>query len=71
MQDALRRLSDYWTSKCCLTWQPFNTEVGAGTMNPAGSTKSSSIGTCGGTISVASGGTLQLDDSGQFGPAPG
>ncbi|RRD46331.1 glycine--tRNA ligase [Tessaracoccus sp. OH4464_COT-324] len=35
MQDALRKLSDYWTSKGCLTWQPFNTEVGAGTMNPA------------------------------------
>ncbi|MBB1508635.1 glycine--tRNA ligase [Tessaracoccus sp. MC1756] len=35
MQDALRRLSDYWTSKGCLTWQPFNGEVGAGTMNPA------------------------------------
>ncbi|HQD21465.1 MAG TPA: glycine--tRNA ligase [Arachnia sp.] len=35
MQDALRRLSDYWTDKGCLTWQPFNTEVGAGTMNPA------------------------------------
>ncbi|MBK7821947.1 MAG: glycine--tRNA ligase subunit beta [Tessaracoccus sp.] len=35
MQDALRRLSDYWTNKGCLTWQPFNTEVGAGTMNPA------------------------------------
>lgn len=35
MQEALRRLSDYWTSQGCLTWQPFNTEVGAGTMNPA------------------------------------
>ncbi|MGV8847591.1 glycine--tRNA ligase [Tessaracoccus sp.] len=35
MQDALRTLSDYWTSRGCLTWQPFNTEVGAGTMNPA------------------------------------
>ncbi len=35
MQDALRILSDYWTSRGCLTWQPFNTEVGAGTMNPA------------------------------------
>lgn len=35
MQDALRTLSDYWTSKGCLTWQPFNTEVGAGTMNQA------------------------------------
>ncbi|WP_157551509.1 glycine--tRNA ligase [Kineosphaera limosa] len=35
MQDALRRLSDYWTDLGCLTWQPFNTEVGAGTMNLA------------------------------------
>ena len=35
MQDALRKLSDYWTEKGCLTVQPFNTEVGAGTMNPA------------------------------------
>ncbi len=35
MQDALRKLSDYWTDKGCLTVQPFNTEVGAGTMNPA------------------------------------
>ena len=35
MQDALRRLSDYWTERGCLTWQPFNTEVGAGTMNLA------------------------------------
>ena len=35
MQEALRALSDYWTSRGCLTWQPFNTEVGAGTMNPA------------------------------------
>ena len=35
MQDALRILSDYWTTRGCLTWQPFNTEVGAGTMNPA------------------------------------
>ena len=35
MQDALRILTDYWTAKGCLTVQPFNTEVGAGTMNPA------------------------------------
>ncbi|WP_240322847.1 glycine--tRNA ligase [Austwickia chelonae] len=35
MQDALRKLADYWTEKGCLTVQPFNTEVGAGTMNPA------------------------------------
>ena len=33
MQDALRILSDYWTSRGCLTWQPYNSEVGAGTMN--------------------------------------
>ena len=35
MQDALQRLNDYWTQRGCLTVQPFNTEVGAGTMNPA------------------------------------
>ena len=35
MQDALRILSYYWTSRGCLTWQPYNSEVGAGTMNPA------------------------------------
>lgn len=35
MQDALRILSDYWTARGCLSVQPFNTEVGAGTMNPA------------------------------------
>lgn len=35
MQDALRRLSDYWTDRGALTWQPFNSEVGAGTMNLA------------------------------------
>jgi glycyl-tRNA synthetase len=35
MQRALRVLSDYWTELGCATVQPFNTEVGAGTMNPA------------------------------------
>lgn len=35
MQDALRILSDYWTERGCMVVQPFNTEVGAGTMNPA------------------------------------
>ncbi len=35
MQDALRRLNEYWTERGCLVVQPFNTEVGAGTMNPA------------------------------------
>jgi glycyl-tRNA synthetase len=35
MQDALSRLSSYWTGLGCLTVQPMNTEVGAGTLNPA------------------------------------
>jgi glycyl-tRNA synthetase len=35
MQDALARLNAYWTEQGCLTVQPMNTEVGAGTLNPA------------------------------------
>ncbi|MGH3907502.1 MAG: glycine--tRNA ligase [Pseudonocardiaceae bacterium] len=35
MQEALSRLHDYWTRRGCLTVQPMNTEVGAGTLNPA------------------------------------
>ena len=35
MQDALSRLNEYWTGLGCLTVQPMNTEVGAGTLNPA------------------------------------
>jgi glycyl-tRNA synthetase len=35
MQDALARLSAYWAEQGCLTVQPMNTEVGAGTLNPA------------------------------------
>jgi glycyl-tRNA synthetase len=35
MQDALARLIGYWTDQGCLTVQPMNTEVGAGTLNPA------------------------------------
>src|ERR687885_528682 len=35
MQDALARLVAYWTGQGCLTVQPMNTEVGAGTLNPA------------------------------------
>ena len=35
MQDALARLTAYWTDQGCLTVQPMNTEVGAGTANPA------------------------------------
>jgi glycyl-tRNA synthetase len=35
MQDALLALTRYWTDQGCMIAQPFNTEVGAGTMNPA------------------------------------
>jgi glycyl-tRNA synthetase len=35
MQDALGRLAAYWAEQGCLTVQPMNSEVGAGTMNPA------------------------------------
>ncbi|KAB2343144.1 glycine--tRNA ligase [Actinomadura rudentiformis] len=35
MQDALIRLTDYWAGRGCLVTQPMNTEVGAGTLNPA------------------------------------
>lgn len=35
MQDAIRILTDYWASLGCAIAEPFNTEVGAGTMNPA------------------------------------
>jgi glycyl-tRNA synthetase len=35
MQDALATLIAYWTDQGCLTVQPMNTEVGAGTLNPA------------------------------------
>ena len=34
-QDAILRLQQYWSSKGCALWLPHNTEVGAGTMNPA------------------------------------
>ncbi|MBW4720689.1 glycine--tRNA ligase [Saccharothrix obliqua] len=35
MQDALLSLTRYWTERGCLVVQPYNTEVGAGTLNPA------------------------------------
>ncbi|WP_158893393.1 glycine--tRNA ligase [Amycolatopsis anabasis] len=35
MQDALLALTRYWTDRGCMVVQPFNTEVGAGTLNPA------------------------------------
>ena len=35
MQEVIRRLDDYWSSKGCLVWFPYSEKVGAGTMNPA------------------------------------
>ncbi|RJO77664.1 glycine--tRNA ligase [Nocardia panacis] len=35
MQEAILRLQTYWAGHGCVIAQPFNTEVGAGTMNPA------------------------------------
>jgi glycyl-tRNA synthetase len=35
MQDALLTLTRYWTERGCIVVQPMNTEVGAGTLNPA------------------------------------
>ena len=35
MQDALLALTRFWTERGAMIVQPFNTEVGAGTMNPA------------------------------------
>lgn len=35
MQEAILRLTTFWTEHGCVLSQPFNTEVGAGTLNPA------------------------------------
>jgi glycyl-tRNA synthetase len=35
MQDAVLRLMSYWTGQGCVLAQPYNVEVGAGTLNPA------------------------------------
>lgn len=35
MQDASLRLTEYWADRGCLITPPMNTEVGAGTLNPA------------------------------------
>jgi glycyl-tRNA synthetase len=35
MQDAILRLQRFWTERGCMVVQPYNTEVGAGTANPA------------------------------------
>ncbi|HEB64911.1 MAG TPA: glycine--tRNA ligase subunit beta [Chloroflexi bacterium] len=34
-QTIILRLQDFWAAHGCLIWQPYHTEVGAGTMNPA------------------------------------
>ncbi len=34
-QSIIMTLEEYWAEKGCLIWQPYHTEVGAGTMNPA------------------------------------
>ncbi|GIL97072.1 hypothetical protein Vretimale_2680 [Volvox reticuliferus] len=34
-QEAIAKLQEYWASVGCAIWLPHNTEVGAGTMNPA------------------------------------
>ncbi len=34
-QDIILRLLDYWREQGCLVQQPYNVQVGAGTMNPA------------------------------------
>jgi glycyl-tRNA synthetase len=35
MQEAILRLQTYWSCRGCTLTQPFNVEVGAGTMNPS------------------------------------
>jgi glycyl-tRNA synthetase len=34
-QDAIMALQRYWTERGCVLWQPYYSQVGAGTMNPA------------------------------------
>jgi glycyl-tRNA synthetase len=34
-QSMIMNLQDYWAKQGCLIWQPYYTQVGAGTMNPA------------------------------------
>lgn len=34
-QEAIAKLQNYWAAQGCAIWLPHNTEVGAGTMNPA------------------------------------
>ena len=34
-QEAILRLNQFWADQGCFIWQPYNVQVGAGTMNPA------------------------------------
>ncbi|HLF27069.1 MAG TPA: glycine--tRNA ligase subunit beta [Anaerolineae bacterium] len=34
-QQVILKLEEFWASRGCLIWQPYNVQVGAGTMNPA------------------------------------
>jgi glycyl-tRNA synthetase alpha chain len=34
-QDLISKLNDYWSAQGCLILQPYDVEVGAGTMHPA------------------------------------
>jgi glycyl-tRNA synthetase len=34
-QEIILKLQNYWAERGCLIWQPYYTQVGAGTMNPA------------------------------------
>ncbi|NIS80961.1 MAG: glycine--tRNA ligase subunit alpha, partial [Anaerolineales bacterium] len=35
MQSVILKLQQFWADQGCVIWQPYHTEVGAGTMNPA------------------------------------
>jgi hypothetical protein len=34
-QSIIMKLQEFWAQRGCLIWQPYYTQVGAGTMNPA------------------------------------
>jgi len=34
-QSVVMRLNEFWADRGCLLWQPYNVQVGAGTLNPA------------------------------------
>ncbi len=35
LQEVILKLQEFWAGQGCIIWQPYHTEVGAGTMNPA------------------------------------